>query len=138
MKVFIFIFFLFITFFAVSQESSSKGMVPQEGEPVELDALVTSYTDQLIAIEAISVNCENVLDALKHYVDLSTKSYSLLSVSANRFLSGVSASSESTPEETEAQAADISNAVQLIPDSEFTLSDKAYEILNVLPSCLKE
>lgn len=95
-----------------------------------------SLTDSIIQYDQMEVNCGNVLSALQRYFDLNEKNNSLLGVSANRFSSAIS--SGKTDDEMQKLEEEISNSVFLIQENHIIFSDKAYAIMEVLPSCLKK
>ncbi len=125
MKCIFFSFCCFIgslAFFAVAAEA--------------VEAENDSLTDSIIQYDQMEVNCGNVLSALQRYFDLNEKNNSLLGVSANRFSSAIS--SGKTDDEMQKLEEEISNSVFLIQENHIIFSDKAYAIMEVLPSCLKK
>ena len=132
MKAFIVIFSLFVAPFAFSQDAA-----PQGEKPPSVDEMV-SYIDRLVAQEQEPVTCANVLDAIKEYFDLSQTNQNLLAVSSKRLLRALPSGTERTPEETEALSEDITRAVHSIENSQEVFSEKAFNIMEALPGCLKE
>ena len=111
-----------LTFFAVAADAVAA----------EDDSLM----DSIMQYEQMEVNCDNVLSALQMYFNLNEKNNSLLGVSANRFSSAISSSK--TDEEMQKLEGEISNSVFLMQENHVIFSDKAYAIMEVLPSCLKK
>ena len=111
-----------LTFFAIAADTVAA----------EDDSLM----DSIMKYEQIEVNCDNVLSALQMYFNLNEKNNSLLGVSANRFSSAISSSK--TDEEMQKLEGEISNSVFLMQENHGIFSDKAYAIMEVLPSCLKK
>ena len=133
MKVFIVIFSLFITPFAFSQGADTQADLP----PPSIDDM-TSYIDKLVEKGAQPVTCANILEAVGEYFGLSQTNQTLLTVSANRLQGVLPSDTERTPAETEALSEDINRAVFSIGESQAVLSDKAFDIMDALPGCLKE
>ncbi len=102
-------------------------------------AISADYFDYLLEQEDVDVNCSNVLDFVKEYINLSDKNQNLLVVSANRFL-GETEGDNQDPENSEEEGAteeDINQTVYFVQNNQMILSDKASIILEVLPGCLK-
>ena len=105
-----------------------------------------SYVDSLFAEEELEVNCDNILNVLQSYFDLSGKNSDLLGVAASRLSSALSASrlssalsaTETDQEKLKQMKEEVSGSAFLIQENQFILSDKSFAIMEVLPDCLKK
>ena len=127
----------------VSKPSSSQqksGWEPFCGEedfsPMALPAEgVSSLTDSLLSAD--KWDCSNIASAVREYTDLNTQYQALMRISMNNFLRQVSSDQIIHSKKAQDQLGeDIFTVESCMNSIEERLSDLAFSIKDILPSCL--
>ena len=83
------------------------------------------------------LTCENILDYVEEYLELSTMDHTLLAMAVGRAYEKSFPEEPLNAEEQKNLKEDFTSALKQISDNQMSLSNRAGAIQQILPSCLK-